>query len=68
MNPDLQARLDAAAKRAKSRDDKAEAIIWANVLFNVGMGGIPLGIDLWTFAGANVTTIIALGHLYCCGI
>jgi uncharacterized protein (DUF697 family) len=64
MNPELQSKLDAAANRAKSRDDKAEAIIWADVLFNAGMGGVPLGINIWAFAGANATTIIALGHLY----
>jgi len=64
MNPELRTQLDEAAKRAKSRDDKAEAIIWANVLSNAGMAGIPFGIDIWVFAGANVTTIIALGHLY----
>lgn len=64
MNPELQAKLDEAAKRAKGRDNKAEAIIWTNVLFNAGMGVVPLGINVWTFVGSNVTGIIALGHLY----
>jgi uncharacterized protein (DUF697 family) len=64
MNQELQAKLDEAAKRARGRDNKAEAIIWTNVLFNAGMGVVPLGINVWTFIGSNVTGIIALGHLY----
>lgn len=64
MNPELQAKLDEAAKHAKSRDDKAEAIIWVNVLFNAGLGAVPFVVNTWTFIGSNVTAIVALGHLY----
>lgn len=64
MNADLQAKLDAAAKRAKSRGRKAEAIIWTNVLFNAIMGVVPFEVDRWAFVGANVARIIALGYLY----
>jgi len=64
VNLDLQAKLDEAARHAKSRDDKAEAIIWTNVLFNAGMGAFPFGLNIWPFVGSNVTGIVALGHLY----
>jgi uncharacterized protein (DUF697 family) len=64
MYPELHAKLDEAAKRAESRNDKAELIICANVLFNAGMGVVPFGIDMWLFVGANVAAIIALGYLY----
>ena len=64
MDPELHAKLDEAAKRAESRNDKAELIICANVLFNAGMGVFPFGIDMWLFVGANVAAIIALGYLY----
>jgi uncharacterized protein (DUF697 family) len=65
MNPEeLYAKLDEAAKRAKSRDGKAEAIIWANVLLNTGVAAVPFGINIWPFIGSNVTCIIALGHVY----
>jgi hypothetical protein len=64
MYSELHAKLDEAAKRAESRNDKAELIICANVLFNAGMGVVPFGIDMWLFVGANVAAIIALGYLY----
>ena len=38
MNPDLSAKLDEAAKRAKSRDDKAEAIILTTFYLTLGWG------------------------------
>jgi uncharacterized protein (DUF697 family) len=64
MNEPLYAKLEEAAKRAKSRDDKAAAIIWTNVLVNAGMGAVPFGIDIWPCVASNVTCIIVLGHLY----
>ena len=64
MNTDLQSKLNAAAKRDKSRGNRAELIIWTNVLFNAGMGMVPFGIDVWVYVGANVVTIVALGYLY----
>jgi uncharacterized protein (DUF697 family) len=45
-------------------EGKAEAIIWMNVVANAGMGAVPLGINTWTFIGANTAMIVALGHLY----
>ena len=60
----LQKRLAEAAAGARTRDEKAEKIIWANVLVNAGMGVAPVGINVLTFVGANVTMIVALGHVY----
>jgi uncharacterized protein (DUF697 family) len=65
MNPEqLSTILDEASKCAKSRNDKAEAIIWANVLFTTGLAAVPFGINVWPFVGSNVACIIGLGHLY----
>jgi uncharacterized protein (DUF697 family) len=68
VNPELQAFLKKQAEQGKAkadeRDASAEKVIWTNVLVNAGMGLAPVGINVLTFVAANVTMIVALGHIY----
>jgi uncharacterized protein (DUF697 family) len=57
--------LEATLKQTHAnREEKADAIIWANVLANAGTAILPLGTSVVVFIGLNSTMIIALGLLY----
>jgi hypothetical protein len=36
--------LEAAVKSRKDKDEKADALVWAAVLINAGMGVVPVGL------------------------
>jgi uncharacterized protein (DUF697 family) len=55
---------EAAIKEKKSVSDKADAIIWAAVTVNAGLGAVPFGINNWTFIGVNTAMVVWLGTTY----
>jgi hypothetical protein len=45
-------------------DENAEAVIWAAVMVNAGLGVLPVGINMWTFVGVSSVMVVALGAIY----
>lgn len=66
MNPEemLRKKFEEELGKAKDKGDKADGVIWVAVLANAGMGAVPLGINMWTFAGVNTLMVVFLGGIY----
>jgi uncharacterized protein (DUF697 family) len=59
-----RAKLREAIDSKKDRDEKADAVIWAAVAINAGMGALPFGINTWTFIGVVTVMVTFLGTAY----
>ncbi len=66
MDPKETARrkFEEAIKDKKGKEEKAEAVVWAAVVINSGMGAVPLGINIWTFLGVVSVMVVFLGSNY----
>ncbi|MBD2462356.1 DUF697 domain-containing protein [Oscillatoria sp. FACHB-1407] len=66
MNPEeiLRKKFEEELDKAKDKGGKADGVIWVAVLANAGMGAVPLGINIWTFAGVNTLMVVFLGGIY----
>src|SRR5436853_40252 len=60
----MRKKFDEALQRASDKNGKAEAVIWAAVITNAGMGAMPFGINVWTFIGVSTLMTVFLGGIY----
>ena len=60
----IQKKLEDAANGKMTRDEKAEAVIWAAIAINAGMGVAPFGINIWSFVAVNTAMTAILAKLY----
>jgi uncharacterized protein (DUF697 family) len=66
LNPSeaAKAQFEKIWAEKKSEDEKVNAIVWAAVCINAGLGVIPVGINIWTFLGVTGVMIVWLGKIY----
>jgi uncharacterized protein (DUF697 family) len=57
-------KFEEVIKGKKDKDEKADAIIWAAVTINAGLGFVPLGINIWAFLGVCAVMVTWLGTTY----
>jgi uncharacterized protein (DUF697 family) len=57
-------KIEEAVQAKKDKDDKANTAIWSAVALSAGLGGVPLGINIWGFMGVNAVLIMILGSIY----
>jgi uncharacterized protein (DUF697 family) len=57
-------KFEAVVNGTMSRDEKANALIWAAVTINAGLGAVPFGINIWTFIGVVSVLVVFLGGVY----
>jgi len=57
-------RFEQILKDKKSADEKADAVVWAAIAINTGLGAVPLGINMWTFMGVTSVMVTFLGGIY----
>ena len=60
----VRRRLTDAVKDKQSKGEKADAVIWAALGINAGLGVVPFGINIWTFVGVVVVMVTMLGTIY----
>lgn len=60
----LRKKFEEDLGKATDKGDQADGVIWTAVLANAGMGVLPLGINIWTFAAANTLMVVVLGGIY----
>lgn len=66
LNPNevIRKKLSEATQGKKEKDERADAIIWAAVAINAGMGAVPFGINAWTFVGVNTVMVTCIAATY----
>jgi uncharacterized protein (DUF697 family) len=57
-------RIQEAISLTRSREENADAAIWAAVILNASLGAVPFAINMWTFVGVTTVLVISLGRIY----
>lgn len=56
--------LEVITEEKQRTDKKAYKILWTAVSVNSCLGFVPVGINIWLFAGASIVMIVFLGKNY----